>query len=131
MSNHFHPVSRLRKCGQRTLHERKGRSFNIEAMTSARSFVRGGPDLESSHREVLPCAKRFCHFFTVGRASPSAAYTDSSSAAIAQEGKLLSVKKQMTARCSMNDLHARTAVNFEKVAPATMWWAEQKDEISR
>jgi hypothetical protein len=48
-------------------------SFNIEAMASARSFVRGRPELESSHSEVLPCAKRFRQFFTVGKASASSA----------------------------------------------------------
>jgi hypothetical protein len=102
------------KCLQGTLHKRKGRSFNIEAMASARSFVKGRPDLGSSHSKVLPCRKLFRHFFAIGRASASAAYTDSSSVRIAREGKPLSVKKKMTTRSSMNDLNARTAGNFQE-----------------
>jgi hypothetical protein len=91
----------MQKCRQKTWHERYGLSFNMEEIASVKSLVRDLAHLGSSYSKVLLSAKCLHHFFTVERASVSVSETDLSSAAIAEARKPLSVRKWMTARCSI------------------------------
>jgi hypothetical protein len=106
----------MRKHQQRTLHERYGLSFNIEETASAKSLVRGLPQFGLSDSEVLvlPSAKRLRQFFTVEMENASVSSTDLNSAAIAEAQRPLSVRKRMTARCSINILNVQTRIEVLK-----------------
>jgi hypothetical protein len=86
---------------QRSLHDINGRSASINWIPSARSCVRGVPDLGSSMRSVLPSWKSLRHFFTVDQESASGPYIDSSSAWVSLALSLLRVTDRVTARHSM------------------------------
>jgi hypothetical protein len=108
----------LRKCRQRTLHERYGLSFNIGEMALVRWWVSGLPHLGSSDSEVLLSTKRLPHFFSGEVAGASVSETDLSSAAIVEARRPLSVsmKKRMTARCSINIRNVQTRINVDKTS---------------
>jgi hypothetical protein len=92
-------VARLiREWWQSTLYEGNGLSASMEPISSPKSFVKDFADLGSSNRSIFPCWKRLWHFFTVGRASASGPYTDSSSVWILLAFSPLSVKEWISTR---------------------------------
>jgi hypothetical protein len=102
----------MQKCQQRTLHKGYGLPLNIEEMASAKSLVWDLPRFESSCSEVLPSVKRLHHFFTVEKTSASVSETDLRSAVIGEARRPLSVRKRITAHCSLNirDIQTRMYV---------------------
>jgi hypothetical protein len=75
----------------------------------------------------FPCGKRLRHLFTVGRASASGPYTDSSSARISFASSPRSVNKRITARCSISFLHTRIRLKFH----TTLTWQSRRDNRYR
>jgi hypothetical protein len=85
-------------------------------MASAKSLVKSLPHLGSSYGEVLLSANSFRRYFTVERASASFAQADLSRAAIAEARRLLTVRKRLTARRSINILHVQTRIDVLKTS---------------
>jgi hypothetical protein len=89
-----------------------GISFRMEPIASATSFVSRPPDFGASHSQILPSAKLLCHSFPVTKTSASTSYINSGLETITRTGKPLSVRNQMTGRCSMDIPNVRTTLDF-------------------